>query len=448
MNKKNDLIYKRNDVPPAKDLLLLSLQQLTLMATGAIFPVLFANEIGSSKEFAISIISLTIIISGIGSVLQGLRIKGIFGSGYLCPNVCGPSYFGISLQAYWLGGYPLMRGMIILSGVVEMLLAPMVRYLRKLFPPLVVGLVVANVGISIIPIIFSNFVGSPFEHDLILFQDVITGIFTLVVITAFNIWGKGFVKLYCLLLGLIVGWIFYLVIAPDLQVETVNLASVPLVAVPKLTDSLFHIKFDWMLFIPLVVISISGSLKSFGNFIAAQKISGESPGDIDMKPISGGLLADGFSTAFAGFMGAMAVDTSSSNVGLSAATKAVSRWIGICAGVLFIIAGFFPRLALYLTFIPSPVIGASLIFAVVFMIVAGFQEIFTVKMDQKKMAVLGLSIIFGLATQFIPEVFALLPKSLQPIFSNSLTTSTVLAIVLYQLFHFDELLKIGKSEIK
>jgi xanthine permease XanP len=446
MDKNNELIYKRNDVPPVKDLFLLSVQQLTLMVTGAILPVMFANEVGGNAEFAISLISMTMIVSGIGSVLQGLRIKGVFGSGYLCPNVCGPSYFGLSLQAFWMGGLPLMRGMIIFSGLIEMLLAPAVRYLRTLFPPLVVGLVVANVGISIIPVIFSNFVGSPFENDIILYNDVITGVFTLLTIISFNIWGKGFIKLYCLLLGIIAGWIFYLIITPEVQTENFNLSHIPFIALPAISGKFFEIHFDWLLVLPFLVISISGSLKSFGNFIAAQKIAGETKGELDMKPISGGLLADGFSTALAGIIGGMAVDTSSSNVGLSAATKAVSRWIGILAGALFVIAGFFPKLALYLTFIPSPVIGASMIFAVVFMIVAGFQEIFSEKLDQKKMAVLGLSVIFGLATQFIPEVFALLPLSLQPIFSNSLTASTILAIVLYQFFHIDELMKLFKKK--
>lgn len=439
MSDNNQLIYTRNQVPPLRDLILLSIQQLMLLMTSAILPAIFVKEIGGSLGFSISLISLTMIISGIGSIIQGFRIKGILGSGYLCPNVCGPSYFSLSLQAMWMGGMPLLRGMIIFAGLIEMLLAPVVRYMRYFFPPVVVGIVVANVGISIIPLIIANFVGSPYKNDLIIWQDVVTGIFTLFIITAFNVWGKGFIKLYCLLLGIALGWIFYLLIAPEVQTNSQLFTNIPILALPKYHFDFFSIKFDWLLVIPFLVISISGSLKSFGNLIAAQKITEGPKDEIDMKPISGGLLADGLSTAMAGLFGSMAVDTSSSNVGLAAATKAVSRWIGILAGAMFLVAGFFPKIALYISLIPSPVVGASMTFAVVFMVVTGFQEIFSEKLDQRKIAVIGLSIIFGLATQFIPEIFAALPKTLQPMFSNSLTSSTILAIVLYQVFHLDDL---------
>ena len=78
------------------------------------------------------------------------------------------------------------------------------------------------------------------------------------------------------------------------------------------------------LIVPFLIIAVCGTLKSFGNLIAAQKISEPELKELDMKPISKGLLADGFTTAIAGTMGAMAVDTSSSNVGLAAATGAGS----------------------------------------------------------------------------------------------------------------------------
>lgn len=143
-----------------------------------------------------------------------------------------------------------------------------------------------------------------------------------------------------------------------------------------------------------------------------------------------------------------AVDTSSGNVGLAAATKAVSRWIGIVAGIMVLIAGFFPRISLLISIIPPPVVGAALTFAIVYMVITGFQEIFSVKLDQKKIAVVGLSMIFSLCTQFVPELFAYLPKSLQIIFSNSLTSSTLLAILLYQFFHLDNTYTLILKKIK
>lgn len=37
----------------------------------------------------------------------------------------------------------------------------------------------------------------------------------------------------------------------------------------------------------------------------------------------------------------------------------------------------------------------------------------------------------------MPELFAQLPSFLQPLFSNPLAATTVLGIILYQIFHID-----------
>lgn len=445
--EKNEIIYSQNQVPPIGKLIFLSLQQAVLILTTSILPAIFIKEISGDIGLSISFVSVTLIVSGIGSILQGFQIKG-FGSGYLCPNVCGPSYFSLSLQAFWMGGFPLMRGMVIFAGVIEMMLAPVVKYLRNLFPPVVVGIVVANVGISIIPLIFANFCGSPYLNDIMLWQDVATAIITLLLITSLNIWGKGNFKLFCLLIGITIGWLFYLVIIPSENLNYAAIPGIPLLAIPKMPFNFLELKFDWSLMFPFLIISLCGSLKTFGNLIAAQKITCPEKTEIDMKPISGGLWADGFTTSLSGLLGSMAVDTSSGNVGLAAATKAVSRWIGIVAGIMVLIAGFFPKISLLISIIPPPVVGASLTFAIVYMVITGFQEIFSVKLDQKKIAVVGLSMIFSLCTQFVPELFAYLPKSLQIIFSNSLTSSTVLAILLYQFFHIGNTYALISKKIK
>jgi NCS2 family nucleobase:cation symporter-2 len=434
--EKNEILYSQNQVPPVGKLIFLSLQQAVLILTTSILPAIFIKEISGDIALSISFVSVTLIVSGIGSILQGFKIKG-FGSGYLCPNVCGPSYFSLSLQAFWMGGFPLMRGMIIFAGIIEMALAPVVKYLRNLFPPVVVGIVVANVGISIIPLIFANFCGSPYSSDIILWQDVATAIVTLLLITSLNIWGKGNFKLFCLLIGISIGWLLYILIIPSENLNYVSLPGIPMFAIPRMPFNFFELQFNWSLMFPFLIISLCGSLKTFGNLAAAQKITTPEITEMDMKPIAGGLWADGFTTSLSGVLGAMAVDTSSGNVGLAAATKAVSRWIGIVAGIMVLIAGFFTRISLLISIIPPPVVGAALTFAIVFMVITGFQEIFSVKLDQKKIAVVGLSIIFSLCTQFVPELFAYLPKSLQIIFSNSLTSSTLLAILLYQFFHLD-----------
>ena len=83
---------------------------------------------------------------------------------------------------------------------------------------------------------------------------------------------------------------------------------------------------------------------------------------------------------------------------------------------------------------PKPVIGATLIFALSFMIVAGLQIIMSRMLDARKTFVVGVSVIFGLSVDVMPHAYTDLHHWIQPIFSSSLSTAAVCAVVLNLLF--------------
>jgi xanthine permease XanP len=434
--------YKVNEVPPPTHLIISSIQHVLLMFVALGFPVVFASQINASPELTASLITFSMLAAGLGSIIQSVGIPFI-GSGYLCPNVCGPSYLSLSLSAAWIGGLPLMRGMIIIAGLVEMLLAPVVQKLRKVFPTFIIGLVVAMVGISVIKVSVTSLFDLSFHGDAINGIDVTVGFISLLIMVLCNIWGKGYVKMYCLLIGMMAGWIISLILIPENWHNLMIIKDKPIFAFPTIGAEFKTITFDFKMLIPFVVIAISGSLKSFGNLLAAQKISEPDLKETDFGPIRKGLLADGFSTALAGLLGGLAVDTSSSNVGLAGATKVVSRWISVVAGVIFVILAFFPQITAALSVMPKPVLGAALIFAGCFMICTGFQEMFSEGWDPRKTFVAGISIFLGLSTAFLPGLYARAPHFIQTFFTDPLPTTTILAVILNQIFNLDLLFKKG-----
>lgn len=433
------IIYGLDDVPPRRDLLLLSFQQMLLMFTAATIPAILVREIGGSLEEASLMVALTMLAAGVGSVIQATRTRWM-GSGYLCPNICGPSYLSVSMQAAWIGGLPLMRGMIIIAGAAEMLLARLINRLRFLFPPVVTGLAVTMVGVSIIPVAVAGFFGSRFAGDIFGWRDAVVGAVSLLVMAGANIWGKKAMKMYCLLIGTAAGWLLALVLLPDAAESLSRIGHEPWISFPFRDLSQLKPAFSLRLLPPFLIIAVCGSLKSFGNLICAQKISEPELTELKMEPLAKGLMADGFTTLMAGAMGGMAVDTSSSNVGLAAATGAVSRWIAVCAGIIFTILGLSPRLTMAIALIPPPVVGAMMIFAVSFMISTGLEEMLSAKLDQRKIFAIGISLILGLGTGLVPAVFQAMPPTLQVFFAEPLSSTTILVIVLYQLFHLDLIL--------
>jgi len=437
--------YSVNQVPPAGHLFVLSIQHVMLMVMSLSLPILFASQTNGTAEFAATLISFSMLAAGLGSILQSIGLPFI-GSGYLCPNLCGPSYFSLSLSAAWIGGIPLMRGMIILAGLVEMALAPIIQKLKKVFPTFVVGLVVVMVGVSVIKLSVTSFFGLAFHGDAIRNADIVIGIFSLMVMVLANLWGKGFIKMYCLLIGMLSGWILSMILVPEYWQNLAAVKNFPIFALPSIGPEFRGIAFNFKMIIPFVVIAVSGSLKSFGNLLAAQKISEPELKEPNFVPIRKGLLADGFSTALSGLLGGMAVDTSSSNIGLAGATKVVSRWISVGAGVIFVMLAFFPKLITVLSMIPKPVLGAAIIFTGCFMICTGLIEMFSESWNPRKTFVVGISLFFGLSTAFLPELYARTPEFIKTFFTDPLPTTTILAVILNQIFNLDIVLGKLKNE--
>ena len=222
------------------------------------------------------------IAAGFGTILQSLK-KGPIGSGYLCPNLCGPSYMAVSLEAGWLGGLPLMHGMIMVSGLAEMAFAQVIPKLKKLFPPEITGLVVIMVGVALIPLGVSRFIGVEYSGDSIEPPKIIIACITLCVMIGLNLWGKGKIRLYGVLIGIIVGYLLSLAAGLIGSAELKQVSQTPLFALPGQGVKMFRYAFDPSLIIPFVLISIIQCLKSFGNIITCQKLSDDDWKEPDLK---------------------------------------------------------------------------------------------------------------------------------------------------------------------
>jgi len=140
----------------------------------------------------------------------------------------------------------------------------------------------------------------------------------------------------------------------------------------------------------------------------------------DMKNVSKGIFADAVSDMTSGILGGAGQSTSSSNVGLSIATSTTSRVVGYAVGGLLICFAFIPKISSLFAVIPKPVIGATLIFAISFMIVAGIQIIMSRMIDSRKTIIIGVSLIFGLMVDVLPDIFSNVHPWIQPVFSSSL----------------------------
>lgn len=429
--KPSNLIYGVDESPGPGALVLLGLQHISVMSIAFILPVLIVEAIGEDPSQARGLISMAMLATGAATILQGLN-RGPVGSGYLCPLVNGPAFLTASLLAGKAGGLSLIFGMTAVAGIVEGLFSRVVAKMRAVFPAEVTGTIVMMVGVEIIPIAMRKFLGVDQTHpqpDVTAFLVALT---TLGAMAGFNVWGTGKVRLYSVLLGMVVGYGAAFATGLLTVATLRETAGAPLFALPQVAR--FGLSFDAALLVPFLVAALSSALKTMGDLTTCQKINDSQWKRPDMNNISRGILACSAGNILSGLLGALGQSVSSSNIGLAIATGATSRRIAYSTGGLLILLAFFPKLSAVFVIMPTPVMGASLIFAVSFMILAGIQIITSRLLDARKTFVIGLSVIFGLSVDFAPDLYRQLPQALQPLVGSSLSLATISAVILNLLF--------------
>lgn len=425
--KPAHLIYGVEDNPPLSTLLLLGLQHASVISVGWIFVVVIVNGIGGTSQQAERMIQLSMIVSGVATILQA-QTKGLIGSGYLCPSSCGPAYIAASIAAGKLGGLPLVFGSLIAAGLFEALLSRVIQRLRILFPPEVTGLVVSMVGIELIALAAPRFLGFTGPDSGRNQLALSVSLLTLAAMIGPTVWSVGILRLYPVLFGLVVGYLSAYAVGLLTASQLHAVSAAPFINLPSMAHTGWA--FSFTLAPAFLIASLASTLKSVGDLTLCQKINDADWKRTDMKSVSGGVLANSIGTISAGLLGAAGQSTFSSNVGLSIATKATSRRVAVPCGIILICLAFCPRLSAVFAVMPQPVMGAILVYVACFMIIAGVQVMTSRMLDARKTFVVGIALIFGLSVKMVPGLYSDVPEALASLFSSSLSLATVLVIVL------------------
>ncbi|MGC2400618.1 MAG: solute carrier family 23 protein [Acidobacteriaceae bacterium] len=436
--KPANLAYSVDEAPPLSLTIVMGLQHVFVMSVGWIFIVVVAAGIGASSLDTANIIRISMIASGLATILQA-RTKGPVGSGYLCPFSCGPAYISASILAGKAGGLPLVFGMTAFSGTFEAVLSRMMKRLQKLFPPEVTGLVVAMVGLDLVGIGCPRFMGYTPNSQHLDERAVLVALVTLAAMVVPTLLTRSKLRLYPVLIGLSMGYLTAILTRTLASDQMRQILNVPLISFPRLPVG-HH--FSVAMTLPFMIASVCSILKTVGDLTFCEKINDAQWKRTDMKEVSGGILAGAICSVLSGLLGGLGQSTFSSNVGFSVATGATSRIISWPAGLICIALAFFPRLAAVFSIMPAPVMGAVVVYVACFMVLGGIQVMLSRMLDARRIFVTGLALIFGLSVAMVPGLYAGVPAWLNPLFSSPLALCTVLVVVL------NLLLRIGTSRRK
>ena len=422
------LIYGLNDRPPLRETLFAALQHLLAIFVAIVTPpLIIAGALELDLETTGFLVSMALFASGVATFVQCKRIGGI-GAGLLCIQGTSFSFIGPIITAGLTGGLPVIFGVCMAAASVEMLVSRVLKYMSRIITPLVSGIVVTLIGLSLIKVgVTACGGGAAAQADGTFgsFQNVGLAALVLVLIISFNRSSNRYLRMSSIVIGLMVGYVvaWFMGMVDFSSVESYGGFNIPV-------PFKYGLSFDWSAFIALGLIYLITAIEAYGDITANSIISGEPvEGEVFVKRASGGILADGFNSMLAGVFNSFPNSVFAQNNGMIQLTGVASRYVGYYIAGILVILGLFPAVGLVFSLIPEPVLGGATLLMFGTVASAGVRIIASQPIDRKATLVIALSFSLGFSVELVPEILCQLPQTAQNIFSSGITTGGLTAII-------------------
>ncbi|EGR2122357.1 uracil-xanthine permease family protein [Vibrio cholerae] len=437
-SRKADLVYQLNDRPPLPQTLFAALQHLLAMFVAVITPsLIICQSLGVPADQTNTIISMSLFASGLSSFIQ-IRTFGPIGSGLLSIqgtsfNFLGPIIgAGLALKAGGADIETMMAaifGTILVASSAEILLSRVLQFAQRIITPLVSGIVVTLIGLTLVQVGLISMGGgyaAMADGSFGSLDKLALAGTVLAIIVLLNRAHNPYVRVASIVIAMLVGYVMAYLMG---MVNTDNLAQTQLIALP--IPMQYGLGFDWSLFIPLVLIFLITALEAIGDITATSEVSGEPvKGPVYMKRIKGGVLADGLNSALAAVFNSFPNSTFSQNNGVILLTGVASRYVGYFIAGMLVLLGLFPGVASFVQLIPEPVLGGATIVMFGTIAAAGVRIISRVDLDRRAILIMALSFSMGLGIAQKPEILQFMPEFIKNLFSSGVAAGGITAIVL------------------
>ncbi|MDN6621119.1 MAG: NCS2 family nucleobase:cation symporter, partial [Lactococcus sp.] len=280
-----------------------------------------------------------------------------------------PAYMGSSF-AYILAMQGLMKSDgiaavaqgAVVGGLVYLIVALIVKFIGKdwidkVLPPIVVGPIVMVIGLSLAGTAVNDAMNKDGVYNLTF---LLIALVTLFSVLAFNMFGKGLTSLIPILLGIIVGYIFTLIVQKLTGMTIISfdeIAKSSWLGLPKF-DIMFidyHFKLYPSAILTMAPIAFVTMTEHFGHIMVLNSLTRK---DYFKDPgLERTLTGDGIAQIIAGFFGAPPVTSYGENIGVMAITKIHSVYVISGAAIFAVVLSFIGKVSALIHSIPTPVIG-------------------------------------------------------------------------------------------
>lgn len=425
---KDGLIYHLEEKPPIKEALFAALQHLMAIFVAIITPPLIvAGALNLDIETTSFLVSVSLFVSGIATFIQCKKV-GPIGCGLLCVQGTSFSFISPIIMAGTLGGLPAIFGATMVGAVAEIFVSRILKYAMKIITPLVSGIVVTLIGISLIKvgmISCGGGTGAIEDGTFGSFQNLGIATLVLVLIVLFNRSSNKYLRMGSIILGILIGYVLSYFCG---MVDFNNMPNYSLFNIP--IPFKYGMSFNISSIIAFAIVYVITAIEAYGDITANSLISSQPvEGETFLKRAQGGILADGFNSFLAGALGSFPNSIFAQNNGMIQLTGVASRYVGYFIALFLVILGFFPIVGVVFSFMPEPVLGGATLLMFGTVASAGIKIIASQPLDRKAILVIAISFSMGLGVELYPAIFNQFPETIKNIFSSGITTGGLAAIV-------------------
>lgn len=405
----------------------LGLSHVLASAMGVVAPaMIIAGVCGLSAADETLLIQASLIMTGIASLIQLFPLFGRIGTGL--PIIMGAAFAYVPVfQTIGADfGIGTILGAEIVGGIVAVVVGLFIKYIKHLFPAVVTGTVIFTIGLSLYPIAIRWMAGGEGSPDFGSPLNWLIALVTLVVVFILTNFTTGILSQGSLLFGIIIGTI---VSIPFGMLDLGNLSAAGWFSVPGVMH--FGLDFAPAAMATAAIVYVVNCLQNMGGVaMTTNAVEHRIP---TSREYTGGIVSLGIMSILGAFIGAVPQSTYEQNTGIIISNGVKNRLVFTFASLVFIVAGFLPKLAALLTCIPQPVIGGAVLGVFATITVSGLDLIIEGGFTPHKKLIVGTSIALGLGIYHVSGCLAGpgMPEWVSSVFGASeLVVSAIVAIIL------------------
>ncbi len=226
------------------------------------------------------------------------------------------------------------------------------KWFYKMLPPIVIGPVIMIIGLSLSSVAVDS--TQILEIGTGTWKEPLTSLITIAIIISALILGKSVVKTIPVLIGIVLGYLFALIIG---IVDISPIAEASLFALPEVSLPIidYQLQFDFEVLVIVIPVSIVTMAEHIGDHIVLGSIINK---NLLKEPgLKRTMLGDGLATIFAGLIGGPVNTTYAENTGVISLTKIASVYVILTAGITAIILSMIGVFTAAISTIPASVMG-------------------------------------------------------------------------------------------